>query len=107
NWDSAEHRQAYVRFHVEPRHGWNDRVIGFATGDDLAERGRTIGFAVASMLPAREGASESRAASRSAPSSASEPGTTSDTRRPASPGDVHRWLGSIDVLGSTAMGIQG
>jgi hypothetical protein len=40
-----------LRMHAGDR--WIDREIGFAAGDADAERGRTLGFAIASMLPER------------------------------------------------------
>ncbi len=44
-------RQARLRVHVARSGRWISRTIGFVPSDADAERGRTIGFAVASMLP--------------------------------------------------------
>lgn len=44
-------RQARLRVHVARSGRWISRSIGFVPSDADAERGRTIGFAVASMLP--------------------------------------------------------
>ncbi|MDP9149257.1 MAG: hypothetical protein M3O36_04855, partial [Myxococcota bacterium] len=44
-------RQARLRVHVAQSGRWISRSIGFLPSDADAERGRTIGFAVASMLP--------------------------------------------------------
>ncbi|AKV02279.1 hypothetical protein AKJ09_08942 [Labilithrix luteola] len=49
-WDDAG-QQATLHF-VRPAEGqWNDRRIEFEPSDAPAERGRTVGFALASMVP--------------------------------------------------------
>jgi hypothetical protein len=42
---------AMLRVHLAGRRRWMDRTIGFGVADADAERGRTIGLALASMLP--------------------------------------------------------
>jgi hypothetical protein len=102
SWESPEHRQARVHFHLEPHPGWNDRVIGFMAADDMVERGRTVGFAIASMLPASPHSAEPLRV-WSAPPETSE----REPQAPVTPRPARRWLGTVDALGSTALGIRG
>src|SRR5579859_831273 len=107
-WDSPEHRQARVHFHVEPRSGWNDRVIGFDSNDDPSELGRTVGFAVASMLHGRAAASQaSEGMSRPAPRELDAPMAERESARMPVGAAGRRWLGSVDAVGSTSAGIGG
>jgi hypothetical protein len=102
SWDSPEHKQARVHFHLEPHPGWNDRVIGFMAADDMVERGRTVGFAIASMLPASAANAEPlRAWTAVRETPEREPLT------PVMPKPPRRWLGTVDALGSTAVGVRG
>jgi hypothetical protein len=100
SWDSREHARARIHFHVEPRPGWNDRVIGFMAGDDPSERGRTVGFAIASMLPAPAGEVPLRAHAPPRPTFEREPTAVPPERE-------HRWMGAIDAVGAAAIGIGG
>jgi hypothetical protein len=50
-WVDPAHHAARVRVHLARTGRWVDRTIGFQASDVEAERGRTIGFAVASMFP--------------------------------------------------------
>ncbi len=50
-WNEPERRDALVRMHVARSNHWTTRVITFHAQDALAERGRTLGLAVASMWP--------------------------------------------------------
>jgi hypothetical protein len=50
-WSDAAHRSAMLRVHVARSGRWIGRSIGFMPSDASTERGRTIGFAVVSMLP--------------------------------------------------------
>jgi hypothetical protein len=53
SWPDADRRRALL--HVHPSKDaatWSDREIDFAPNDATPERGRTLGFAVASMIPA-------------------------------------------------------
>jgi len=49
-WD-ADHLGARVHLHRDGEARWLDRAVGFHDADAPTERGRTLGFAVASMLP--------------------------------------------------------
>jgi len=50
-WSDVEHRRARLRLHAARTDRWIDRAVDFAAGDTPAERGRALGFAMASMLP--------------------------------------------------------
>jgi hypothetical protein len=50
-WGERGHRVATLRLHLAGRPRWTDRTIGFRAADADSERGRTLGFALASMLP--------------------------------------------------------
>jgi len=106
-WESPEHRQARIHFHLEPHRGWNDRVIMFASGDDPAERGRTVGLAVASMLP---GSMREKEPASATPEPTTEARPETD-RGPAAvagaPSGPHRWQGSIDAMGAASLGLAG
>jgi hypothetical protein len=56
SWNEGAHREALLRVHVAPAGPWVERSIRFATEDADAEQGRTLGFAIASILPDREDA---------------------------------------------------
>jgi hypothetical protein len=46
-----KHRRVTLHFHADPSQKWTDRHLTFEATDSDADRGRTIGFAVVSMLP--------------------------------------------------------
>jgi hypothetical protein len=50
-WHDPEHLRAWLRLHAARTDRWIDRDIVFSSTDTPAERGRTLGFAIASMLP--------------------------------------------------------
>ncbi|MGO9832926.1 MAG: hypothetical protein ACLP1X_01790 [Polyangiaceae bacterium] len=92
-WADARHGQATLRLHIAAGGRWIERVIRFKPSDAYAERGRTLGFEVASMLP--EGAAD-RSPLPGGPSAASptsQPSTPAVTPSPASspsPADASR-----------------
>jgi hypothetical protein len=53
SWSGATKLEARVRLHVRASDRWLERGLTFAASDDLRERGRTLGFTMASMLPDR------------------------------------------------------
>jgi len=68
-WKETAHLHAVLRLHVSLADRWTTRIIAFASEDTLTERGRTLGFAVASMAPE----STDRAASRDRARPSNEP----------------------------------
>jgi hypothetical protein len=50
-WSDRGHRVATLRAHLPGRRRWMGRTLGFSAADADAERGRTIGLALVSMLP--------------------------------------------------------
>jgi hypothetical protein len=53
SWAGPAKLEARVRLHVRASDRWVERGLTFAASDDLRERGRTLGFTMASMLPDR------------------------------------------------------
>jgi len=53
-WGDGGHRVAVLRVHLAGSERWLDRTIGFGASDADSERARTIGFALASMIPESE-----------------------------------------------------
>ncbi|MGC4090254.1 MAG: hypothetical protein QM756_20715 [Polyangiaceae bacterium] len=49
-WDEAEHRRAHLLCYVQSSQRWIDREVVFEATDPERERGRTLGFLLASML---------------------------------------------------------
>jgi len=54
SWQDAQHRHALVHCYVSRLRRFVDRQLDFEDQDDLRERGRLIGFALASMAPEQE-----------------------------------------------------
>ncbi len=82
NWGASNPDDASIRVHVVRSDRWIERSVGFATSDAPAERGRTLGFAVASMMP--EVVASASSGSGAAPSSAPPTAATGDaTAAPA------------------------
>jgi hypothetical protein len=50
-WGDAARLHARLRLHAARTDRWIDRELDFSPGDGPAERGRALGFAMASMLP--------------------------------------------------------
>jgi hypothetical protein len=72
-----KHRAGKLRVHVSQSGRWLERSIGFGTTDAEAERGRTLGFAAASMLPEAGAATPTES---SAPSPSPAPETSGPPR---------------------------
>ena len=53
-WQDAQHRRALVHCYVSRLRRFVNRELAFEDQDELAERGRLIGFALASMAPEQE-----------------------------------------------------
>src|SRR5579871_3120149 len=50
-WSLPDHLHTKVRLQRAGATRWFDRDVGFRSIDEPAERSRTVGFAIASMLP--------------------------------------------------------
>jgi hypothetical protein len=50
SWDYPEHRVAHLRCYVPEDQRWIQRDVTFAEGDPDSERGRTVGFVIASIF---------------------------------------------------------
>jgi len=96
SWDH-EHRMATLRYHLASEDGYKVRSIGFSASDAPAERGRTIGFAVASMIPP---VAEDTGSVR-APLGPDSPNTA------ALPAPRTGFSGAIDVTAAVSTGIGG
>jgi hypothetical protein len=86
SWGDPQRRQAKLRMHVARSGRWIDRSIGFRPSDADSERGRTIGFAIASILPEAPTEGPERSISSTSappagvsPASRSAPGTSTAT----------------------------
>ncbi|MET0592539.1 MAG: hypothetical protein ABW133_07565 [Polyangiaceae bacterium] len=108
-WDQPTHQQVQIRFHVEPRPGFSDRFIRFADTDDLAERGRTVGYAIASTV-----AGPREQLQPAVPPPEIPPSAPADRRgfvamgKVGVPADRERSpRGAIDVTASSALGVGG
>jgi len=51
SWYPPKRERATIHLHLTSREEWRDREVKFAPGDAESERGRTVGFAVAAMMP--------------------------------------------------------
>jgi hypothetical protein len=67
-WVDDAHLHAHLRLHAARTDRWIDRELDFSPSDGPAERGRALGFAMASMLP--EGDPTLPLATREAPTHA-------------------------------------
>ena len=109
-WTDSTHRQARIRVHLTRSDRWVDRSIGFQPSDAPAERGRTIGFAVASMVPEDGSAPEAEPAPTPtptptpapapAPAPAPTPTPTLAGASPSSPAPTERPIEAQSSSGS-------
>jgi hypothetical protein len=75
HWSDSRRRRAILRIHIAARKQWVERSVDFKPTDAQIERGRTLGFSVASIL----------AAADLEPETPLQPG---ETRRAAPPASV-------------------
>ena len=108
-WEQPAHEQVRIRFHVEPRPGFSDRFIRFADSDDLAERGRTVGYAIASTIVGPRDAPQTTAPPAVVPKPSPPDGGSfvASGAPPVSPGRERTPRGAIDVTAAGALGISG
>ena len=110
-WEDG-HRHASLHLHGEASGRWIDREIGFNASDAEDERGRTLGFAVISMLPEGQ---VPRAPPPPPPSKTpvkqgdSQSPPIYDEERDREPPEPppKRWHGAVDASGIVAAGIGG
>ena len=107
-WEQPNHEQVQIRFHVEPRPGFSDRFIRFANTDDLAERGRTVGYAIASTVAGPRETSRTPEVSPTAAGRSSSERPPSVAGLPTTPAPRGRGThGAIDATASLATGVAG
>jgi hypothetical protein len=106
SWQDAEHRHAVVHCYVTRLQRFVNRQLDFEDQDDLRERGRLIGFALASMAPEREPAPEPAAALPKAEPPANPKGPTSRERAHAIEPPPSAAVGALDatLLGAAGLG---
>ena len=113
SWQDG-HRHATVHLRGETGPRWIDREIGFQATDAEEERGRTIGFAVISMLPegvvprAEPPPPPASETSKKQPDPTSPTVTPEDEHDDEKPEPAHdRWRGAVDLAVTGAAGIGG
>ncbi len=90
-WNDVDRRHVTLRVHLATSRRWVERSLGFMPSDPAAERGRTLGFAAASILPetSRNPAQPEQAAAElpaaSPPPAASAPPAEMNAIRPVAP----------------------
>jgi hypothetical protein len=92
-WAGPAKLEARVRLHVRASDRWVERGLTFAASDDLRERGRTLGFTMASMLP-----------DRAPPPRAAQPPPAAIATPPAPPAPPPRLALDLMVMGSLGLG---
>jgi hypothetical protein len=83
SWIDSRHQQAALRMHFSADRRWVERSIGFARSDADAERGRTLGFAIASILPQVPSAAASDAGAPGPPAATMPPPEATREQSPA------------------------
>jgi hypothetical protein len=94
-WRDPQHRTVFVHARSERRPEWVDRSLVFAESDPMAERGRTIGFEVASIISVLDGNAKA-AAKKDEPPPPSKP--------PKDGGGDKAGRFSLDIVGTAAAG---
>jgi hypothetical protein len=92
DWPEATHTHATVRVHAAGRTDWAERDLTFAPADPPDERGRTIGFAIASLI---------RSGDEPSPNGAT-PSSRDKAERPPDPTAFSRVM--IDAAGVGTLG---
>src|SRR5204862_3695777 len=105
SWVDESRSRARLRLHVAETDIWTERTLAFSPADTEPERGRTLGFAVTSMLPEEVLAARSRImlprADEAAAPAAAPPASAAAPAPPAPP----RYAVRLGAAGST--GISG
>lgn len=115
-WEDG-HRHATLHLHADKGGRWIDRELGFNASDAEDERGRTVGFAVISMLPegqvpraAPPPPPQEKPKKRPDPDASDRDGDSDRNGRdepPEEPEPPRRWHGTIDLTGVGAAGVGG
>jgi hypothetical protein len=106
-WADALGRQAIVRVRTRSSERWVQREITFSDADVASERGRTLGFAAASMLPAEAPRDNGPPFPEPAPPPVPEPPPPPIPDKP--PATPHRALSGIffEALAIGTAGVDG
>jgi hypothetical protein len=92
---SSDQSQAHVHVHFSERPGWLERDVSFSPRDPPAERGRTLGYEIATMVP-------DLPPTQAPPPSA--PPAARPEERPLVPIAVHPSAWAVDLNGTGAVG---
>ncbi len=85
-WHDVDRRHATLRVHLRQGRRWIERSFVFGASDPAVERGRTLGFAVASILPELGARPSASGAAPAATATNPAAGTSTPSRTaPASP----------------------
>src|SRR5258707_8240349 len=93
---STDRTRAHLHVHFVERPGWLERDLVFAPEEPLTERGRTLGFEIATMVP--------DVAPRVAPQPDPSPRRDEPTQEIPGPGHRDRARFALDVTGVGAIG---
>jgi hypothetical protein len=111
-WGDGGHRVASLRVHLSGSERWLDRTIGFGANDADAERARTIGFALASMIPESETAAADASGPPTPAAPAPEPAnvpatmTIADSDRAAAEASSEARRFALDFFAIGAAGLE-
>ena len=106
-WTEAEGRHAHVRVQRANASAAAERDLDFTSTDASVERGKTVGFAIASMLPAASVVEPAAPAPISDKPTAPAPAETRDVGALAMSWGVDLGLAATIGIGGTAGGIGG
>ncbi|HEY2404650.1 MAG TPA: hypothetical protein VGI10_01535 [Polyangiaceae bacterium] len=113
-WQDPQHRHAWLRCYVSSEGRLIAREIAFEPDDAPRERGRMLGFALASLVPRTVSANS--ASGQHTPQEIAQPApvlTEPPTRvevpvvAPLAPPTAHRYYAAIDVVAAGATGLAG
>ncbi len=85
HWLNAHHRRAALRVHLARSGKWVERQMTFRTSDADSERGRTLGLAIASILPEAPSSAAPEEATVGPPGGGSDESRSSPNGTTASP----------------------
>jgi hypothetical protein len=107
SWD-GDHSGVTVHLHRAGDARWLDRAVGFQSSDAPSERGRTIGFAIASMLPDPTADEPAHPPEKPPPPVVIGPTPPLTTvREHPHPEAPPIWHGAIDLSGVATMAVGG